>query len=622
MAARYQKTSRLFRRRNRRSALKKSRRQANQPRGPRSPRGPRKPDDGPQPYGVDWQLACCVDLDTMKVVCPDPNDPRHGANVSDIGEDTPEGLLVAWQSATTSGSEYMQPCGTRNDCCYDAVQGIIVCQTPSNPLHGQKADVVEQLDNGMVYVCFGAGSQPGDVPCFDPKTNKVIGGQWDGMSPPGGVSYSEDGTMAQIMGLDPGGVIDPILPVCTPGQQCFRIPLCTEQPPVDCCYDAIKGVLVCDDPALNGQSPTLISEGTDENGKPFVVVQLAGLNGGNRTQIPLCPEIPPPDCCYDIAAGVLRCPGNPELDGLAPNGVVQITDDMVAVQHPDLPGGAWDFPLCIDETPPDCCYDGKLQVLVCPNDPDLNGKPAGVIKTFQGEDGRTWVQVAWDGGGASMPLCTEECPPQFCCVNIDTMTFVCADGALNDQPADVVDIITVAGFNTAVLSDGTRVPVCGGDCPPPKYCPPGLWMSPDGECTTPECPPPEDCPPCPPGEGCPPQTPCPPQMPCPPQWQPPGWQPPQNGDCQTCPFPLVWGSYKPQPGDRNDNPWWKKAGHCCEECALGKPCAGPQGGCDCDGKHDNPHTPMHRARTRIRRHARRTMRKPSRYRRAKMLLGL
>jgi len=568
----------------------------------------------------------------MRVVCTNPNDPRHNAVVSDIGEDTPQGLMVAWQSANTSGSDYMPPCGTTSDCCYDAVNGIIVCPTPSNPLHGQTAEVVEQLDNGMVYVCFGVGRQRGDAPCFDPDTNKVVGGQWDGMAPPAGVAYSPDGTTVTIFGLDPQGNIDPVLPVCKPGKTCLRIPLCTEQPPTDCCYDAVLGVLQCSDPALNGQAPTLVSEGVDKNGKPYVIVQHAGLNQGNRTQMPLCPEVPPPDCCYDLAAGVLRCPGNPELDGLEPTGIVHITEDMVSVQHPDLPGGAWDFPLCIDETPPDCCYDGKLQVLVCPNDPDLNGKPAGVVSTFQGEDGRTWVQVSWDGGGARMPLCTEECPPQFCCVNVQTMTFVCADGALNDTPADVVDVITVAGFNMAVLSDGTRVPVCGGDCPPPKYCPPGLWMSPDGECTQPpECPPGIDCPPCPPqipcppGGGCPPQIPCPPQVPCPPGGQPPQWQPPGDDGCTPCAFPFLYGQEYSPSGARNSNPWWKEEGHCCEECALGKECAGEAGGCDCGGKHDNPpgvtHEPFKwEPSVRMSNGRRRT--RHGRYRKTRKVLGL
>lgn len=29
------------------------------------------------------------------------------------------------------------------------------------------------------------------------------------------------------------------------------------------------------------------------------------------------------------------------------------------------------------------------------------------------------------------------------------------------------------------------------------------------------------------------------------------------------------------------SPWYKAHGHCCQDCALGRECAGPAGGCDC-----------------------------------------
>lgn len=31
--------------------------------------------------------------------------------------------------------------------------------------------------------------------------------------------------------------------------------------------------------------------------------------------------------------------------------------------------------------------------------------------------------------------------------------------------------------------------------------------------------------------------------------------------------------------------WWDDHGHCCQNCALGKECAGAAGGCNCGGDH-------------------------------------
>ncbi len=562
--------------------------------------------------------ACCVDLDFMRIICSDPNDPRHNEEIVAVGEETPQGVAVT----TATGSYQLPRCTTTTMCCYDAIEGVIVCTSPQDPLHGKAGELVEEAGNGFVYICFETGNEDArQVPCYDPERDVIIGGQFDGMSPPGGVAFSEDGTMVTIFGLDPQGVIDVELPVCKPGEICMRIPLCAEPPEVDCCYDAVNGVLQCAQPALNGQVPELISEGIDEQGGPYVVVQHADLNQGNRTRLSLCPEQPPPECCYDMATGRLRCPGNPEFDGLEVALQGMITEDMVSVAHPSLPGGAYDFPICIDETPPECCYDGEREVLVCPGDLELDGKPASVVGVFEGPDGKPWVSVSWEGGGAKMPLCTEECPPSFCCVNVDTMLFVCPDQELNGQPADVVDIITIEGHNFAVLSDGIRVPVCGRDCPPPRRCPPGLWMTPDGECESPpDCPPPgEPCPPgmwrdpdgvcrhppkcppqepCPPQEGCPPQQPCPPQEPCPPG-RPPRGRPPRR-DCEPCDFPFYFATREKGRRKRKlaGNP--KHGQPCCKSCAHGEKCEST-----CPLKN-----PGHRRRKRVR------------YRQTRYLLGL
>ena len=542
---------------------------------------------------------CCIDLDALVLVCMDTSDSRHGAQVTEIIADDPSGISVTWMDRQgKSGKGRFPRCVTTSDCCYDANKGVIVCPSPSDPLHNQSAELVEEYGNGYVYICFSTGRQRGEAPCFDPETGIVVGGAYDGVSPPeGSWSLSEDGTWVTIFGLaaeDTTAIPDVRLPVCPPGKTCLRLPLCAEPPQIECCYDAVNGVLVCDDPAINGQAPELVSELTDDSGTPYVVVRHPGLNEGNRTTIPLCPDQPPVDCCYDVATGTLRCPGNPEYDGLEVSletmGKDAQGNDVASVSHPDLPGGGYRFPLCIDTTPPDCCYDGKREVLVCPNDPEYDGRPAAVVSTFEGPDGSTWVYVAWEGGGATMPLCTEECPPEFCCVNVHTMTFVCARSELNGQAADVADIITTEdGFNVAVLTDGTRVPMCGRECPPPRLCPPGCptgqWMSPDGECKDPpKCPPPGD--PCPPGYWRDPNGICrrPPE--CPPCDRPPRGEPPGK----TCPPGRPDDRFPPPPPPPPPPcPWWQTEGHCCENCALGQVCSG---NCGCEKKHGkegNPH---------------------------------
>jgi len=612
--ARYNKTSQFLfprKRKSKRSAAKRVRRRtANQP---TAMRARTQPSNG----------TCCVDVDAMRIICTDPTDPRHNEVVLDLGVEDAMGIPVT----TATGSYQLHRCTTTTDCCYDAHEGVVVCKNPDDALHGKKADVVEDAGNGFVYVCFQVGDKGArKVPCFDPDQNLIVGGKFDGQTPPAAVLYSEDGTMVTIIGLDPaGGAPDVMMPVCPPGEVCLRLPLCAEPPQVDCCYDAVNGVLQCSIPDLNGQVPELISEGTDEEGNPYVVVQHPGLNDGARARLPLCPETPPPECCYDVATGKLRCPGNPEFDGLDVELQVAITEDMVSVAHPLLPGGAYDFPICIDETPPECCYDGEREILVCPGDLELDGKPATVLAQFEVPDGSTWVTVTWEGGGGDMRLCTEECPPSFCCINVNTMRYVCFGSDLNGQLADVQDIVTIDGFDFAVLTDGMRIPICGRDCPPPpecppeEPCPPGMWRDPDGVCREPPvCPPPGDCPPCPPGETCPPCPPCPPgeacppQVPCPPQERcPPGVTPPPGmppvtppprmppQDCRPCAFPLTWGMTNQKSKKRPGNPHGEA---CCESCAHGGTCEG-----------DTKANPAHRRRHR---------RRPLRYRQTRKMLRL
>lgn len=378
----------------------------------------------------------------------------------------------------------------------------------------------------------------------------------------------------------------------------------------ECCVDLDTMRLVCanlDDPR-HGLTVDYVEQVVPSRGYPngVATVYLTDPTTGSQVgaRFPVCPpstDTPPPptvdppsDCCYDAATGLLRCDSEVLAGGGTYNGLEVSLEAMntmgdgtviATVSHPDLqPSGYLRVPVCDDPVPPDCCYNGQTGRIECESDADLNGTPASVVTTFTYPDGTPGVSVAWDGGGTRLPLCTHECPPQLCCVNVDTMTFVCpGGGAINGQPADVADVIVDAdGFSHAVLSDGTRVPTCGKKCPPPRACPPGegcppgLWLSPDGECMDPPtCEPPPGVTPPPPG------FPPPPGGGTPPPWMPPGGQPPcvppwccDNDECEEPP-PVTF----PVPEDPRT--WWKDEDSCCEFCALGLSCTGD---CGCDGE--------------------------------------
>lgn len=482
---------------------------------------------------------CCADTDAMTLMCTSKSHPLHDSVILSVETINDNGLvtLTYRDPAGVEKSGRFPLCEMPSDCCYDAVKGVIVCDDLDDPKHGKPADMTDDFGNGLVYVC-GA---------FDPNSS---------------------------------------------AQTCIRLPLCPDEPPEQCCYDAVNDVLVCtvagpSPHPLHGQKPQIVKITKDTGGRDAVVAVHPGLNDGNRTVIPLCPEQPPIECCYNLAGGTLRCPGDARFDNVEVS-LIHLTDVMqdgriyAVVSHPELPGGRYQFPLCDDEVPPNCCYDGSTGLVVCEVETELDGQKAGVVHKYTGPDERPWVYVTWNGGGARMPLCDEECPPIFCCVNINTGVFVCpGESSLNGQPADMVDVITDAnGFNYVKLGDGTLVPVCGEKCPPPEICPdcpPGMWRSPDKECVPPpDCPEPEPC--IPPGRIPPDRVP-PGRIP-PGQRVPPTWTPPIGDDCDTCPPVSI-----PLPGYRV-HPWWDGEGHCCEMCALGLAC---EGGCDCGGSHElNP----------------------------------
>ena len=291
------------------------------------------------------------------------------------------------------------------------------------------------------------------------------------------------------------------------GDATLTMPVCTEEQPPgggggggggegSCCYDRTTQTLTCDGD-LDGQAATVICPVMLPDGSALVVVQLGD---GSQITIPVCPE-PPGLCCYDVATGTLRCNNNEALHGQTVSLIAMVSQPdggVVAVVQIQGSNEQITVPIC-DDNVPECCFDTETMTLKCPANGDMNGIAAAVIRSWTTSDGKEWVWASWAGGGGRVPLCPgQKCPPTFCCVNVETMRFVCPNAPdINGKVANVVDIVTEEGFNWAVLQSGNRVPLCGRDCPPPEMCPgcpgcpPGLWMSPAGDCVdVPHCDPP------------------------------------------------------------------------------------------------------------------------------------
>ena len=510
---------------------------------------------------LDGQFVELLDMEdpneegVVMVTVTDPRTPGETLRVPLYGDVSAGGTEEVTFDPTFDPTEGPDPSSTAPDpttCCVDIDAMAIICEDPGNMYHGAEVLEIGTIhDDGLVSLTF-----------MDPMTNQPLGGRFYLCDvPPDNGGGGGGGFEGCCVMLGDFSEYD-------------------EEFDTEVNYN---GMVVCDDtsnPLHN--TPVIGSETNDGTGFTF-------STGGDEMPItlPLCEQPPPLECCYDTATGLLICEDGTTLEVSLLDLSVDNADGKTyaRVEHPNLPNGAGTFPVCEEEVPPDCCFDGNSSTLVC-EDGELTGMPAGVISERMTSDGRRLVVVAWEGGQAEMELCTEECPPAFCCVNLDTSppTFVCpGEPSLHGTPADVVDVVSNNGYNMAQLSDGTTVPVCGAQCPPPQLCPecpPGQWMSPDKQCV--DIPPPEECPVCPPGYlldtdtgecvQCPPPGECPP----PGQWPqcPPGYLlNTQTGECVQC--PTGW-----------DPPTWipPDDGDCCLGCLTG--C-----GCDCDDGHGTKKNP-------------------------------
>lgn len=353
--------------------------------------------------------------------------------------------------------------------------------------------------------------------------------------------------------------------VVSTGDSTATLAVCPSRQDPTCCVDTTNMVVVCEDENsdLYGAPVLSISVQHPDGLLTFSFLDADGMTRSAR----LYPCPPPQQCCYDPAAGVLRCDRQDtgisvSLVAMAPNENGSL---MVMIKGEGLPKEHEHVPVCDDQVI-NCCYDATNEKLSCPGS-DLDGIPAALLAAWSDANGNVYVWASWNGGAARMPLCPgqTECPPVFCCVNVQSMTYVCPGRPeLNGTKAEISDIVTEGGYSWGVLTDGSRIPLCGEDCPPPKICPEcptcprGLWMSPDGTCVEikdiPEsCPTTPKCPSCPHGMLLDTHTGrCVPVLEIPP--------------VESCPL------------------WWEVAGSCCESCALDKPCVGSEGGCGCDEK--------------------------------------
>jgi hypothetical protein len=281
--------------------------------------------------------------------------------------------------------------------------------------------------------------------------------------------------------------------------------------------------------------------------------------------------VSPPQCCYDVAAGRLRCPDG-STDGLAVSLVAMAPNPdgsiVAMLAGENLPEAYRHVPICDDQVV-ECCYDGVTERLVCPGG-ELDGQAAAIVAAWEVE-GQVFVWAVWPGGGGRMPMCAAatECPPVFCCVSLDSSVYVCPGRPeLNGTPVAYTEIVVENGFTWAVLEDGTRLPVCGSGSPAPQACPscpgspPGQWMSAEHAPAAvvraePQGPRRTGCPSCP--EGMLLDT--------------------RSGLC----VPLAT-----MPARELMQPWWKLAGHCCESCAFGEDCTGDCGCDDSGARADNP----------------------------------
>jgi len=437
---------------------------------------------------------CCFELgdfgdgNNARLICEDENHPAHGKGVKVTV--SPDGTTGVWRGEI-EGTRYvleMPVCVIEEEpeevpCC--VTDGVLEC--PGTPYHGMSYEVFKKSHDGMrLLPCpeVPPPPPPGDC-CVRVDKNRAFlvcsSGPWNGYElKPNEFSCVDtaQGTVCRtsLKNADGSSAGSATFPVCGPGQ---------EPVPPDCCYDPGTGRLVCSDTASeyhNLQVSLLDMQSGLPHANGWALVYHR-LFGSTPMKFPLCDVSVPPECCFELpdpatpgSKGKIVCPGH-ELDGQTATliALAKLPNGTVVASVTYL-GGASRMQVCPPEKRPP--PPSKIPP------PEKKPPPPGKIPT------------------------PEECPPcYFCCVNLDTVRFVCpGDPALHGQVANIQQVVEIQGAPWVVLADGRKVPACGIECPPPTpECPPLLIPSPIPGTNTP--PGPKMPPPCEPGPEIPSPTP-------------------------------------------------------------------------------------------------------------------
>ena len=159
-------------------------------------------------------VQCCVDAQSMRLVCSDTTSSLHDAEVTEIMEIHAGGLVTISFIDPNDGFEKntrlpLCPDGVPQNCCYDAISGVLVC--PGDPRDGMTAVLIGSAPTQageLVIVALPDSTQLTVPLCDDPPSKTPC--------PPG---YLVDAT---------GECIPPPPPPPPPGDDCEPDPCCDE----------------------------------------------------------------------------------------------------------------------------------------------------------------------------------------------------------------------------------------------------------------------------------------------------------------------------------------------------------------------------------------------------------
>lgn len=153
--------------------------------------------------------------------------------------------------------------------------------------------------------------------------------------------------------------------------------------------------------------------------------------------------------------------GNPQHAGVDPAFVMTPRGPTDPGSFIPLPPGPTDSGF---QPGDDCCYDADEGRLSCPSIPEIDGVTVQIVTEFTYQDGRRGVSVTLPSGeGIRVPICrpsSDTPPPEFCCVDTQTMMIVCLTPS---HPWHGVDVSTTGNCYVDENGDGQCEITIGGD---------------------------------------------------------------------------------------------------------------------------------------------------------------